>query len=129
MVIAAKIPFLSPAPHIAQFIAMAAKSANKIRRVILTGAVAGITATGAWYGAGLKVQQERKQVSNSDFQFFRNRQLTSDQEKQAVLEASPANQLEQMESLRSQLLGRKGELQRKIDELTGKVEPQPARGR
>ena len=33
-----------------------------IRRVILTGSIAAISATGAWYGAGLKTQQEHKEV-------------------------------------------------------------------
>lgn len=34
----------------------------KPRVYILTGAVAAITATGAWYGAGLKTRHEFKQV-------------------------------------------------------------------
>lgn len=33
------------------------------RTIILTASVAAITATGAWYGAGLKTQQEYHQVS------------------------------------------------------------------
>jgi hypothetical protein len=33
---------------------------QKIRRFVMTGAVFAITATGAWYGAGLKTQQEFK---------------------------------------------------------------------
>lgn len=41
---------------------MAAAAANKFRVWIFTGAFAAITATGAWYGAGLKTQQEYKQV-------------------------------------------------------------------
>lgn len=36
---------------------------NKARIVAVTGGVAAITATGAWYGAGLKTRQEFKQVS------------------------------------------------------------------
>jgi hypothetical protein len=35
---------------------------QKIRRIVWTGAVASVTATGAWYGAGLKTQQEMKEV-------------------------------------------------------------------
>lgn len=35
---------------------------QKIRRFVMTGAVFAITATGAWYGAGLKTQQEFKKV-------------------------------------------------------------------
>lgn len=36
---------------------------NSIRTYVLTASVAAITATGAWYGAGLKTRQEYKQVS------------------------------------------------------------------
>jgi predicted secreted protein len=32
------------------------------RRFVLTGSIAGVTATGAWYGAGLKMKQDIKQV-------------------------------------------------------------------
>ena len=35
---------------------------QKIRRIIMTASIAAITATGAWYGAGLKTKQEIKQV-------------------------------------------------------------------
>lgn len=35
---------------------------NRVRIFALTGGVAAITATGAWYGAGLKTRQEFKQV-------------------------------------------------------------------
>jgi hypothetical protein len=34
----------------------------KTKRIILTGGVAAITATGVWYGAGLKIQSEEKKV-------------------------------------------------------------------
>ena len=44
---------------------MAAQQQQRVRRVILTASVAAITATGAWYGAGLKVTQERKKVAIS----------------------------------------------------------------
>lgn len=37
---------------------------NKARLYALTGAVAAITATGTWYGAGLKTRQEIKQVDS-----------------------------------------------------------------
>lgn len=36
---------------------------QQIRRLVMTGAVAAVTVTGAWYGAGLKTRQEFKQVS------------------------------------------------------------------
>ena len=34
----------------------------QVRRVVLTASIAAITATGAWYGAGLKMKQEVKKV-------------------------------------------------------------------
>ena len=37
-------------------------SKEKIRRVVWTGAIAAVTATGVWYGAGLKIAKEKKQV-------------------------------------------------------------------
>lgn len=40
-------------------------STTRARNIILTGAVAAITATGAWYGAGLKTRQEISQVRYS----------------------------------------------------------------
>ena len=42
--------------------AMTPPPSNPLRTYVLTGAVAAITATGAWYGAGLKYRQEYKQV-------------------------------------------------------------------
>lgn len=42
---------------------MSTTQAQTVRRFVMTGSVAAITATGAWYGAGLKTQQEFKQVS------------------------------------------------------------------
>jgi len=44
---------------------MSGPSTASVRRIVLTGAVAAITATGTWYGAGLKTQQERNQVSGT----------------------------------------------------------------
>ena len=38
------------------------QASSVLRRVILTGSIAAVTATGAWYGAGLKTQREHKQV-------------------------------------------------------------------
>jgi len=35
---------------------------QKIRRIVWTAAIASVTATGAWYGAGLKTKSELKQV-------------------------------------------------------------------
>jgi dienelactone hydrolase len=35
---------------------------QKIRRIVWTAAIASVTATGAWYGAGLKTRSELKQA-------------------------------------------------------------------
>ena len=35
---------------------------QKIRRIVWTGAIASVTMTGVWYGAGLKSTREVKQV-------------------------------------------------------------------
>jgi len=81
---------------------MARSSANPFRIYILTASVAAITATGVWYGAGLKTRQE----------FRRDRQ--------AVLEASPAKRIEDMEAFKTQLLQRRAELQATIDQLAAR---------
>ncbi|OQN97082.1 hypothetical protein B0A48_16886 [Cryoendolithus antarcticus] len=90
---------------------MSTPTALTIRRYVLTGSVAAITATGVWYGAGLKTRQERKQVIA------------------AVVEAPLAEQLEQMALYRASLVRQRDGLQTKIDQLTGKAEPPKHRGR
>ncbi|TKA78000.1 hypothetical protein B0A55_03830 [Friedmanniomyces simplex] len=79
-----------------------AAPANPLRTYVITGAVAAITATGAWYGAGLKARQEYKQ------------------EVKAVLELSPVDRIEQMELAKARLLRQRAELQTKIDRLAAK---------
>lgn len=44
--------------------------AQTIRRWVMTGSVAAITAMGAWYGAGLKIEQDVKKVPNANSQRF-----------------------------------------------------------
>ncbi|KAF2499229.1 hypothetical protein BU16DRAFT_603220 [Lophium mytilinum] len=73
-----------------------------IRRFIMTGAVAGITATGALYGAGLKTKQEWKQ------------------EKQKVLDATPDEKIAQLEIARERLEGRRKEMERKIAQVAAR---------
>ncbi|KAL1585886.1 hypothetical protein WHR41_05004 [Cladosporium halotolerans] len=92
---------------------MSAAGATKTRRFVLTGAVAAITATGTWYGAGLKTQQERNH------------------EKEVIREASVSEKLQQMETRRDQLARRRDELQAKIDQVASKSESRntPPRGR
>ncbi|KAH7556451.1 hypothetical protein BM1_05885 [Bipolaris maydis] len=63
-----------------------------VRRWIMTGAVAAITITGTIYGAGLKGQQEIKQV----------------------LQATPEERIAQLEVTRADLVLKKNEMERKI---------------
>jgi len=75
---------------------------QKIRRFVMTGAVFAITATGAWYGAGLKTQQEFKK------------------EKKILLEASPEERIAQLESAKARLMSKKLEMERKIAEVSAR---------
>ncbi|CAK3898386.1 hypothetical protein DOTSEDRAFT_18949 [Lecanosticta acicola] len=78
-------------------------STNKIRTYVLTGSVAAITATGAWYGAGLKTRQEFKQ------------------EQQTIREYPITEKIESLEATKRKLLQQRAELQGKIDKLTSKT--------
>ena len=49
---------------------MSTLSQQKIRRIVWTGAIAAVTATGAWYGASLKTKSEYKQVEQPFFPFL-----------------------------------------------------------
>ncbi|KAK5115077.1 hypothetical protein LTR62_001774 [Meristemomyces frigidus] len=82
---------------------MATPAANPLRTYIITGAVAAITATGAWYGAGLKTRREYGQ------------------ERKAILEAPVSERIDQMEMAKARLLTQRAELQKKIDRLTAKA--------
>ncbi|KAK4548317.1 hypothetical protein LTR36_010187 [Oleoguttula mirabilis] len=82
---------------------MAAPSSNKFRTYVLTGSVAAITATGAWYGAGVKTRREYTQERNT------------------ALEATPAERIEQMETAKARLQTQRSELEAKIARLTAKV--------
>lgn len=75
---------------------------QKIRRFVMTGAVFAITATGVWYGAGLKTQQEFKK------------------EKKILLEASPEERIAQLESAKARLMSKKLEMERKIAEVSAR---------
>jgi hypothetical protein len=110
---------------------MSGPSTASVRRIVLTGAVAAITATGTWYGAGLKTQQERNQVSGEAIVDLSKYILITNKDKKTTLEAAATDQLAQMEALRAQLVHRRDELQAKIDQLTTKTVPanMPPRGR
>ncbi|KAH6710917.1 hypothetical protein DL95DRAFT_452446 [Leptodontidium sp. 2 PMI_412] len=72
---------------------------QKIRRIVWTGAIASVTATGAWYGAGLKTRSEVKQRV----------------EKQR--EATPGEKIAQLEEQRGGLIAKRLGLEKKIREL------------
>ncbi|KAF2017219.1 hypothetical protein BU24DRAFT_460293 [Aaosphaeria arxii CBS 175.79] len=70
-----------------------------VRRWIMTGAVTAITVTGTLYGAGLKGSQELKQ------------------KQQEIRQATPEDKIAQLEVVRSQLVSRKEELERKLEKF------------
>ncbi|TVY23808.1 hypothetical protein LHYA1_G006776 [Lachnellula hyalina] len=72
---------------------------QKIRRIVWTGAIAGVTATGAWYGAGLKIQRDAKR------------------DVQKRYEATPAEKIAQLEEQRGGLVAKRIGLEKKIQEL------------
>ncbi|THX75356.1 hypothetical protein D6D05_06554 [Aureobasidium pullulans] len=72
------------------------------RRFVLTGSIAAVTATGAWYGAGLKMKQDIKQ------------------EKQKAAESTSVQQITELETYRTNLMQKKIMLDKKIDELETK---------
>jgi len=72
---------------------------QKIRRIVLTASVAAITATGAWYGAGLRIKDEAKTISEK-------RREATVEEKLALLDEK-----------RGQLVTKRIGLERKIAEL------------
>lgn len=72
---------------------------QKVRRIVWTGAIAAVTATGAWYGAGLKTQKEIKQVIDKR------------------REATPEEKIAQLEEQRGGLIAKRIGLEKKIQEL------------
>jgi len=72
---------------------------QKIRRIVWTGSIAAVTATGAWYGAGLKTKSELKQLA----------------EKRR--EATPAEKIALLEERRGGLVAKRLGLEKKIKEL------------
>ncbi|KAL9596438.1 MAG: hypothetical protein Q9219_005788 [cf. Caloplaca sp. 3 TL-2023] len=75
---------------------------RKARTVIVTCAVAAVTATGAWYGADLKASQEARKESR------------------AKLHVTNDEILAQLEATRSGLIAKKTSLEKKIAELEEK---------
>lgn len=68
-----------------------------VRRWIMTGAVAAVTITGTIYGASLKGDREVIQKQKQ------------------ILQATPEERIAQLEIAREELVLRKNEMQRKID--------------
>ncbi|KAF2131133.1 hypothetical protein P153DRAFT_287962 [Dothidotthia symphoricarpi CBS 119687] len=75
-------------------------SLQTVRRWIMTGAVASITITGTMYGAGLKGQRDVKQ------------------ERTRLQETSPEEMIAQLEVARADLVIKKNEMERKINNFT-----------
>ncbi|GAB7344879.1 hypothetical protein MBLNU457_3320t1 [Dothideomycetes sp. NU457] len=82
--------------------------AQAVRRWVMTGSVAAITAMGAWYGAGLKIQQDVKK------------------DKQQRLEATPEERIQQLEDRRARLMRDRNGMQRKLDEIKARQSQKPA---
>ena len=67
---------------------MSSPSTQNIRRYVMTASVAAITATGAWYGAGLKFRREVKQVPGLNIAII---QVITDQILKGNEESSPGH--------------------------------------
>ena len=98
------------------------------RRFVLTGSIAAVTATGAWYGAGLKMKQDIKQVCSylclclspllySFHIVIMLYMLIPTQEKQKAAIATPLDQITELETYRANLMQKKIMLDKKIEEL------------
>ncbi|KUJ23622.1 uncharacterized protein LY89DRAFT_680343 [Mollisia scopiformis] len=72
---------------------------QKIRRFVWTGAIVAVTATGAWYGAGLKTDQEIKEKVKKQ------------------REATPAEKIAVLEEQRGALVAKRLGLEKKIQQL------------
>lgn len=105
-------------------------SQQKIQRMVWAGAIAAVTATGAWYGAGLKTRQEIEQVRfpfsycPSFFQYSISGAILIDridfpsrQVAKKVQEATPEEKIAQLEEIRATYVTKQMGIQRKIDEL------------
>ncbi|KAE8448763.1 hypothetical protein EG329_008979 [Mollisiaceae sp. DMI_Dod_QoI] len=93
---------------------MSAVQQQKIRRIILTCSIAAVTATGAWYGAGLKTKSEIEEK-------VKKRR-----------EATPAEKIVVLEEQRGALIAKRLGLEKKIQQLemraTGATREESMRG-
>lgn len=90
---------------------------QKIRRIVWTGAIAAVTATGAWYGAGLKTRSEIKQVWSAPTRWLAMILMQDWQKQEKQREATPAEKIAQLEEQRGGLIAKRLGLERKIKEL------------
>ena len=98
-------------------------ASQQTRRIVWTGSIAAVTATGAWYGAGLKIKKEHKQVrSLPPLPSHRNFSIEAyadqvAQEIQRRREATPAEKIALLEQSKGVLIAKKIGLEKKIHEL------------
>ncbi|KAF2227167.1 hypothetical protein BDZ85DRAFT_277075 [Elsinoe ampelina] len=79
---------------------MTTSSAQAARRWIITLGVAAITVSGAYAGANLAVDQDKKK------------------ERQALQQAGPTELIAQLEMYRTRLIGQRNDLEKKLDEIS-----------
>ena len=100
-------------------------SQQTIRRIVWTGSIVAVTATGAWYGAGLKMQSEHKQVCFPYllpscplyFPCLMTASTNKAQEIQRRRKASPTEKIAQLEEARGALIAKRIGLENKIYQL------------
>ncbi|PNS14809.1 hypothetical protein CAC42_2038 [Sphaceloma murrayae] len=81
-----------------------------VRRWIITLGVAVITVSGAYAGANLAVDHDARK------------------ERRAFLQASPAEQISQLQMRRQKLVNQRGELEKKLEEIVRRQEKTISRG-
>lgn len=86
----------------------------------MTISVAAVTATGAWYGAGLKTRQEFREVCRPKYCWIAD-WLMCLKEKKVATQATPAERIAQLEAMKARHLTHRAELQSKIDRLAAKT--------
>ncbi|KAG8629282.1 hypothetical protein KVT40_003147 [Elsinoe batatas] len=79
---------------------MTTPSAPAARRWIITFGVAAITVSGAYAGANLAVDQDKKK------------------ERKALQQAGPTEMISQLEMYRSRLVGQRKDLEKKLDDIS-----------
>jgi hypothetical protein len=87
-----------------------------IRRFVWTGAIASVTATGAWYGAGLKTQKEIKEVNPLSCSQLLDTNIYA-QVIEKRREATPEEKIAQLEEQRGALIAKRLGLEKKIQEV------------